>query len=477
MTGFPSFSALTVRQNGATSDLATSPSFSNHEGNYYLAVGSGVSSLDITPTLTTASAAAYTIQQATATAVPGASGTATTFTLNPGLNTFLIAVTVPICSTGLYTVTVATASGTFKPGETITGGTSGATAVIQSWHSATSIDITTVSGTFQAEAITGGTSLASGTIVAAASFAVSTNCNTESTTKTYNLKVVRGASAAASIAQSLTLTKTFSDSGAFMVAVKAELVSLLNIAESQITMYIVSGSSGSATVKYTLDYDSTSTLVGEPPGYDASFLNLFSDKDSIMFTDTTNFPSLATATALTSVDAVTCNSACSTSCDPTTGLCVSSSSSDSDIVEDYPMIFWGSLVTGLVFFGFIVYCCVRCICFRTRHSEKVSLDTFSVERPRYKGLASSADEDPLLDQDGVGIPLQGKTAADGIVSRDLEKREHTNAFDALTKKQVEEELAVIADDADVEEPDIEEPGHKLIDTNTVQSKGWFGNQL
>tara|TARA_R100000353_G_C6505930_1_gene195411 strand:+ start:39 stop:941 length:903 start_codon:yes stop_codon:yes gene_type:complete len=71
---------------------------------------------------------------------------------------------------GTLTMTVA-ASGSFSVGETITGGTSSATASITSKPSATSIAITIPSGTFSSgETLTGGTSSATTTLSSAVSF-------------------------------------------------------------------------------------------------------------------------------------------------------------------------------------------------------------------------------------------------------------------------------------------------------------------
>tara|TARA_R100001244_G_scaffold20186_1_gene20867 strand:- start:1166 stop:1921 length:756 start_codon:yes stop_codon:yes gene_type:complete len=67
---------------------------------------------------------------------------------------------------GTLTMTVA-ASGSFTVGETITGGTSAATASITSLPSSTSVAITLPSGTFSSgETITGGTSAATTTVSA-----------------------------------------------------------------------------------------------------------------------------------------------------------------------------------------------------------------------------------------------------------------------------------------------------------------------
>ena len=71
---------------------------------------------------------------------------------------------------GTLTMTVA-ASGSFSVGETITGGTSSATASITSKPSSTSIAITIPSGTFTSgETLTGGTSSATTTLSSAVSF-------------------------------------------------------------------------------------------------------------------------------------------------------------------------------------------------------------------------------------------------------------------------------------------------------------------
>ena len=71
---------------------------------------------------------------------------------------------------GTLTMTVA-ASGNFSVGETITGGTSSATASITSKPSATSMAITIPSGTFSSgETLTGGTSSATTTLSSAVSF-------------------------------------------------------------------------------------------------------------------------------------------------------------------------------------------------------------------------------------------------------------------------------------------------------------------
>tara|TARA_R100001163_G_C5045510_1_gene182865 strand:+ start:81 stop:983 length:903 start_codon:yes stop_codon:yes gene_type:complete len=95
---------------------------------------------------------------------------------NRGLNRWTIEqATLPLASgiaiypAGTLTMTVA-ASGSFSVAETITGGTSGATASITSIRSSTAIDITTPEGTFVAtETVTGGTSGASTTVSAAIS--------------------------------------------------------------------------------------------------------------------------------------------------------------------------------------------------------------------------------------------------------------------------------------------------------------------
>lgn len=71
---------------------------------------------------------------------------------------------------GTLTMTVA-ASGSFSVGETITGGTSSATASITSKPSSTSMAITIPSGTFTSgETLTGGTSSATTTLSSAVSF-------------------------------------------------------------------------------------------------------------------------------------------------------------------------------------------------------------------------------------------------------------------------------------------------------------------
>ena len=71
---------------------------------------------------------------------------------------------------GTLTMTVA-ASGAFSISETITGGTSGATASITSLPTSTSLALTIPSGTFSSgETITGGTSGATTTVSAAVSF-------------------------------------------------------------------------------------------------------------------------------------------------------------------------------------------------------------------------------------------------------------------------------------------------------------------
>jgi len=95
---------------------------------------------------------------------------------NRGLNRWTIEqATLPLASgiaiypAGTLTMTVA-ASGSFSVAETITGGTSGATASITSIRSSTAIDITTPEGTFVAtETVTGGTSGATTTVSAAIS--------------------------------------------------------------------------------------------------------------------------------------------------------------------------------------------------------------------------------------------------------------------------------------------------------------------
>ena len=72
---------------------------------------------------------------------------------------------------GTLTVSVGSVSGTFSAGETITGGTSAATASITSVVSASSLAITVPSGTFAAsETITGGTSAATATVSSAVDF-------------------------------------------------------------------------------------------------------------------------------------------------------------------------------------------------------------------------------------------------------------------------------------------------------------------
>lgn len=95
---------------------------------------------------------------------------------NRGLNRWTIEqATLPLASgiaiypAGTLTMTVA-ASGSFSVAETITGGTSGATASITSIRSSTAIDITIPEGTFVAtETITGATSGATTTVSAAIS--------------------------------------------------------------------------------------------------------------------------------------------------------------------------------------------------------------------------------------------------------------------------------------------------------------------
>jgi hypothetical protein len=72
---------------------------------------------------------------------------------------------------GTLTISVGSVSGTFSAGETLTGGTSAATASITSVVSASSLAITIPSGTFAAsETITGGTSAATATVSSAVEF-------------------------------------------------------------------------------------------------------------------------------------------------------------------------------------------------------------------------------------------------------------------------------------------------------------------
>ena len=96
---------------------------------------------------------------------------------NRGLNQWTIgqvSITLADCiaeyPAGTLTMTVG-ASGSFTVGETITGGTSAATASITSKPTSTSLAITVPSGTFTSgETITGGTSGATTTVSAAVSF-------------------------------------------------------------------------------------------------------------------------------------------------------------------------------------------------------------------------------------------------------------------------------------------------------------------
>jgi len=96
---------------------------------------------------------------------------------NRGLNRWTIRTTsillaqgVPIYPAGILTLSV-TASANFTVGETITGGTSGATASVTSLPSATSLAITIPDGTFQnAETITGSTSATATTSTAVVDF-------------------------------------------------------------------------------------------------------------------------------------------------------------------------------------------------------------------------------------------------------------------------------------------------------------------
>tara|TARA_R110002020_G_scaffold114528_1_gene263322 strand:+ start:38 stop:946 length:909 start_codon:yes stop_codon:yes gene_type:complete len=72
---------------------------------------------------------------------------------------------------GTLTISVGSVSGTFSAGETVTGGTSAATASITSVVSASSLAVTIPSGTFAAsETITGGTSAATATVSSAVDF-------------------------------------------------------------------------------------------------------------------------------------------------------------------------------------------------------------------------------------------------------------------------------------------------------------------
>lgn len=96
---------------------------------------------------------------------------------NRGLNQWTIEQTTIALATGIteypggtLTMTVGD-SGSFSVAETITGGTSGATASITSKPSSTTLAITIPSGTFSAsETITGGTSAATTTVSAAVDF-------------------------------------------------------------------------------------------------------------------------------------------------------------------------------------------------------------------------------------------------------------------------------------------------------------------
>ena len=73
---------------------------------------------------------------------------------------------------GTLTMTVGSVSGTFSAGETLTGGSSAATASITSIPTATSLALTVPTGTFTAsETVTGGTSAATATVSSAVDFA------------------------------------------------------------------------------------------------------------------------------------------------------------------------------------------------------------------------------------------------------------------------------------------------------------------
>lgn len=97
---------------------------------------------------------------------------------NRGLNrwtisqeTLTLADGVPEYPLGTLTMTVGSVSGTFSAGETLTGGTSAATASITSVPTATSLAITLPTGTFTAsETVTGGTSAATATVSSAVDF-------------------------------------------------------------------------------------------------------------------------------------------------------------------------------------------------------------------------------------------------------------------------------------------------------------------
>ncbi len=96
---------------------------------------------------------------------------------NRGLNAWTIEeVTIPLATgVGVYpagTLTISVASSTgYTVTETVTGGTSGATAVVTSIPSATSLAITIPEGTFSLnEAITGGTSGTASTVSAVVDF-------------------------------------------------------------------------------------------------------------------------------------------------------------------------------------------------------------------------------------------------------------------------------------------------------------------
>jgi hypothetical protein len=72
---------------------------------------------------------------------------------------------------GTLTMTVGSVSGTFSAGETLTGGSSAATATITSIPTATSLALTVPTGTFTAsETVTGGTSAATATVSSAVDF-------------------------------------------------------------------------------------------------------------------------------------------------------------------------------------------------------------------------------------------------------------------------------------------------------------------
>eukprot|EP00656_Telonema_subtile_P004775 TRINITY_DN1217_c0_g1_i3.p1 TRINITY_DN1217_c0_g1~~TRINITY_DN1217_c0_g1_i3.p1 ORF type:complete len:1117 (-),score=169.60 TRINITY_DN1217_c0_g1_i3:266-3616(-) len=238
--------------------------------------------------------------------------------------------------------------------------------------------------------------------------------------KTYTVQVYKSSgntAAQGSVAEQLTHNQDFATITAttYLAAVKAELVALLGITNtSQISTY--NAVSGSTIVRFTFVYDTVNADAPDPLGLDSTLTSLYTNKDSIIFTDSTTYPKLATLIGVTGTTCSASNNFCicdttkcdASGCNPSTGSC-SSSSSDSSFIDDYPFVVYGAAACAVLVIAGIIFCCVKSCCCKKKQEKTVDENKFVVSRTQHVRLQETVQQNQNNDQ--VQIPVyQGDTS-------------------------------------------------------------------